>query len=224
ELLVMDVALDVELGVVALAQRGGRLLEVGEALPQVVDLDVDLRVEDGRVLDGDLEGVVALDLDLGPDLDDGVELDVALLLPGGDLELGRGDRVEILGLDGLQVVVGHGVADGPFPGDPGAEMGLEEPAGRLPGPESGDPHLPGQLAEGGVDGRLELAGGDGDPEADLVALQRFDCRLHEAGKCNSGPCGNSVTWPGSARRQPDRQRLEAPDGEPRVADGLAGRF
>src|SRR5207302_413011 len=142
ELLVMDVALDVELGVVALAQRGGRLLEVGEALPQVVDLDVDLRVEDGRVLDGDLEGVVALDLDLGPDLDDGVELDVALLLPGGDLELGRGDRVEILGLDGLQVVVGHGVSrtgsdSKPRMASPGLRTG--SPAGSTPENRSTSP-------------------------------------------------------------------------------------
>ena len=66
-------------------------------------------------------------------------------------------------------------------------MGLEQPTGGLAGPEAGDPHLPGELPERGVDGRLELAGGDIDPKADLVALQRFDCGLHEAGKCNSGP-------------------------------------
>jgi len=72
-------------------------------------------------------------------------------------------------------------------------MGLEEPAGRLPGPKAGNPDLTGQLLEGGVDGRFELAGGDGDPEADLVALQRFDSGLHGEGECTSGPCANRGT-------------------------------
>ena len=126
---------------------------------------------------------MTLDRDLGPDLDDGVELDVALFLAGGDVDLRRRDHVDVLGDDRLDVVLGQRVAQRLVACRLGADARLEQLAGRLAGPESRDLHLLGQLAERGVDGALEVGGGDRDVEADLVAFERFDRRRDETWGC-----------------------------------------
>ncbi len=59
--LVVDGALDVDLGVVAVGERRVAVLEVGEAVAQRVDLPRDRLVGDLGLLDLDAQRVVALD-------------------------------------------------------------------------------------------------------------------------------------------------------------------
>ena len=157
------------------------VFDVGEALAQLVDLGVDHLVGDVGRGDLDLQRVVALDRDLGTHLDDRVELDVAFFLARGDVDLGRRDDVDALGDDGFEIELGQRVAQRLIAGDLGAEAGLEDAARRLPGPEAVDLHLVGELAERGVDGPLEFGGGDGDVEANLVVVERFDRGLERHG-------------------------------------------
>ena len=134
-----------------------RLLEVARTAPRRPSTCAStVSSSGGGEVELDLEGVVAGELDDRADLDDGVELDVAVLLARGDLDLGRGDRVEVLGDDGVGVEVGQPVLQRLLARDLGAEAGFEDAAGCLAGPEAGDPHLAGQLAERGVDRGLEL--------------------------------------------------------------------
>ncbi len=107
-------------------------------------------------------------------LDDGVELDVALFLAGGDVDLRRRDDVDVFGDDRLGVVLGERVAQRLVARDLGAHAGLEQAAGRLAGTEARHLDFLRQLAERGVDGLLEVFGRDRDVEADLVVFERFD--------------------------------------------------
>src|SRR5439155_17948638 len=154
--LVVDVALDVDLGEVAFGERTGGVLEVGEPVAQRVELRVDDLVGNGRGGHLHPRAQVVLQLDHGTHLEDSVELDVAAFLSGGDVDVGRGDRVEVLRLDGVGVVPGEGIPERLVAGDVGAEAGFEELAGRLAGAEARDLDLSGQLAERGVDRPLEL--------------------------------------------------------------------
>ena len=104
--------------------------------------------------------------------------------PGGDLDLGRRDHVDVLGLDRLDVVLGQRVAQGLLACRPRCPRRASSSLpGRLAGPESGDAHFPGELAERGVDRALEIGGGDRDVQLDLVAFERLDRRRdgHGAG-------------------------------------------
>ena len=82
--------------------------------------------------------------------------DVALVLARGDVDLGRGDDVDLVLGDRLRRSTRGGRAGGRRPGRLGADAGLEELAGRLAGPEPGDADLPGDALEGGVDLLVEL--------------------------------------------------------------------
>ena len=106
----MAVALDVDRRVGAVDERRRGVLEVSEAVAQRVDLAVDRGV-DVLVRDLDPQAVVTLELDDGPDLDDRIELDVAGLFAGCDIDLRRRNRVEVFRLDGLAVVVRQLVAE-----------------------------------------------------------------------------------------------------------------
>ena len=172
--LVVDRAGDVELGVVTVDERGLGVGEVGGTLAQHVDLRVDGVVGHGRAVDRDDERVVALERDLGADLDDRVELDVAVVFARGDVDLGRGDHVDRLGVDRFDVVLGQRVAQRLVARGLGAETRFEQTAGCLAGPEAGELHLVRELAERCVDGALEVGGRNGDVEADLVAFERLD--------------------------------------------------
>ena len=162
-----------------------RVLELGETVTERVDLAVDGFVGDRRARDSTVERVVALDRDLRPDLDDGVELDIALFLARGDVDLGRRDHVDVLGLDRLDVVLGQRVAERLVARRLGAHSRLEQPAGGLAGPESRELHLLGELAERGVDGALEIGRGDRDVQLDLVAFERLDRRRDSHGARHS---------------------------------------
>ena len=119
---------------------------------------------------------MADDGDLRAHLDDGVELDVAVVLAGGDVDLGRRDHVDVLGLDRLDVVLGQRVAQGLVARRLGAQARLEQLAGRLAGPEPRHLHLVGELAERGVDRALEIGRRNCDVELDLVAFEGLDGR------------------------------------------------
>ncbi len=183
--LVVHVALDVDLGVVAVRQRRRRLLEIGEAIAQRVDLTIDDVVADGRARHLDRQRVVALDADLGAHLDDGVELDVAGVLARGDVDLRRRDGVDVLGLNRLGVVVGQRVAQRLFAPDLAAEPRLQEPPRRLARAEAGHLHLVRELAEGRVDGPFEVGRRDRHVEANLVVFENFDGRRDGHGVAQS---------------------------------------
>ncbi|MDZ7732505.1 MAG: hypothetical protein U5R31_04785 [Acidimicrobiia bacterium] len=112
-------------------------LEGGEALAQVVELVVDLVVVDDRAGDGDPQAVVAADAHLRTDLDHGVEGHRALLLARGDVDLGRGDGIDLVVGHRAGVVVGQGLAQGLFAGEARPDAGLEHLPGRLPGRKPG---------------------------------------------------------------------------------------
>ena len=112
-------------------------------------------------------------------LDDRFELDVAVVLAGGDLDLGRRDHVDVVLGDRVDVELGQRVAQRLLARDLGAEAGLEQPARRLARTEAGHAHLVRQLAERRVDRPLEFVGRDRDVELDLVALDRLDRALHK---------------------------------------------
>ena len=120
-------------------------------------------------------------------LDDGVELDVAVFLAGGDLDLGRRDHVDVVLGDRVDVELGQRVAQRLLARHVGAEARLEQPAGALPGTEARDAHLARELAERGVDRPLEFVGRDRDVELDLVALDRLDRALHKEEAVYRGP-------------------------------------
>ena len=119
-------------------------LDVGQRglhVAHAVDLAVDLVLVGLGPVELDPQRAVARDLHLGPHLDHGVEDDVALLLPGGDLDLGRVDRVDVVVVDRPHVVLGERVLQRLLAADLGAEAALEHLSGGLAGPEPGDADL-----------------------------------------------------------------------------------
>ena len=78
---------------------GGRALDVvqgREALAQRLDLLLDVGVGDLDVVDLGLEAVVRRERDLGLDVDLGGELERVVVLELGDLDLGLGQRLEVV--------------------------------------------------------------------------------------------------------------------------------
>ncbi len=68
--------------------------QLGKVAPHAVELGLDVLFRDNRARNCDLEGLVADQLELGPDLDHGVEGQGALVLAPGDLDLGLVDDVD----------------------------------------------------------------------------------------------------------------------------------
>ena len=227
--LVVDEALDVDLREVAVDERRLGVLEVGEALAQLVDLGVDRLVADVGCRDLDLQRVVALDRDLGTDLDDGVELDVAVFLARGDVDLGRRDHVDALGDDGFEVELRQRVVQRLVACDLGAEPGFEDAPRRFTGTEAVDLHLVRELAERRVDRTLEVGGRDRDVQTNLVVVEGFDRGLerHGAMQPTRGPHDVRHQWRHHWRRQsPRRMRRScgyrfAPVADERVHDEAA---
>ena len=79
--------------------------EIGEALAQRVDLPSTSSSETALERQLDAQLVVADELHLRTDLDDGVELDVAVFLARGDLDLRRGDDVDVVLVHRVDVVL-----------------------------------------------------------------------------------------------------------------------
>ena len=133
--------------------------EVGEAITQAVDLLVDRVVVDGLERQLDSQLVVPDELHLRAHLDDRFELDVAVVLARGDLDLGRRDDVDVVLGDRVDVELGQRVAQRLLAGHVGPEASLEQPPGRLARTETGDANLARELAERGVDARSNSSAG-----------------------------------------------------------------
>jgi hypothetical protein len=183
-------AADVDAHLVALCGGALRGLELRVLLAHRLDARVDVILGRRRARDRHLEPAVALDRDVGAHLDDGVEGDRAVLLALGDVDLGRGDDVDLVLPDGLGVVAGQGLAQGLLARRALAEAGLEHPARCLAGPEPGQADLAGDALEGLVDGALELVRVDLDGQLDLVPLEGLDGASHRSVECSwTGPLG-----------------------------------
>ena len=154
--LAVDRARDVDRRVRVVDERELGVGEIGEPFAQRVDLLVDVVVGDGLERQLDAQLVVADELHLRTDLDDRVELDVAVVLAGRDLDLGRRDDVDVVLVHRVDVVLGQRVLQRLLARDVGAEPRLEQPARRLARTEARDADLAGELAERGVDRPLEL--------------------------------------------------------------------
>ena len=160
--------------------------QVGEALAQLVDLRVDCVVVDRGEGQLDAQFVVPDEPDDGSHFDDGLELDVACFLTRLDLDLRRGDHVDVVRLDGFDVVLGQRVAQRLLPRNLGAEARFEQLARRFARTKARNAHLARELAERGIDSSFELVGGDGDVQPDLVPLEGFDRALHRESECTQG--------------------------------------
>ena len=121
----------------------------------------------------------------------------AVLLAIGDLDLGRGDHVDVVLFDRLDVVLRQRVLQRLLPGDLAPETRFQQTPRCFARPESGDPHVAGELLERGVDRALELGRGDDDVKLDAVrdaggtvvrcvvfvdALDGLDGALHKEGE------------------------------------------
>ena len=172
-----------------LSPRAAGPLDVGQlAVAAELGLHglVDLLVGRRRRRQLDAQAVVARHGDLRAHLARGVEPDRALLLAGRDLDLGRGDQVDVVLADGLGQVLRDGVAQRLLAGRSDADAGLEHPARRLAGAEAGQPDLAGDLAERRVDVLVELGLVDVDRQLDLVALEGLQRALHRSPRVSGG--------------------------------------
>ncbi len=147
---------DVDRGVRVVDERELGVGEVGEALAQRVDLLVDVVVGDRVERELDAQLVVADELHLRTDLDDGVELDVAVVLAGVISISGGAMTSTSCSFDRVDVVLRQRVLQRLLARDVAAEARLEQSPRRLAGTEPGDPHVARQLLERGVDRPLEL--------------------------------------------------------------------
>ena len=161
---------------------------------------------------------------LGPHLDGGVEGDGPVLLAGGDVDLGRGDDVDVVLLDGVGQVAGDGVLQRLLAGRRQADAGLEDAAGRLAGPEAREADLAGDLAERHVDVAVELRLVHLDRQLDLVPLEGLDRALHRAASVpgdHRGPADRCVE-----RRRGDGRTVRlgrvgrSADASPGAASGM----
>jgi hypothetical protein len=164
----VDRARNVDGRVRVVDQRELGVGEVGEALAQRVDLFVDVVVGDGHERHFDAQLVVPEQLHLRTDLDNRVELDVAVFLTRGDLDLGRRDDIDVVLVDRFHVVLRQRVLQGLLTRHLAAETRLEQAPGRLAGTKAGDANVPGELAKCIVDRALELGRGDHDVQLDLA--------------------------------------------------------
>ena len=95
------------------AVRGGSL-DLGqgrEALAEVLHLGLDVLVGDLEVVDGDGQPGVVRQVHLGTDVDLGGELEGLVVLELGDVDLRLGERLELVGLEGVDVELGEGGVD-----------------------------------------------------------------------------------------------------------------
>ena len=206
DVLAVAAAVDGDRDVVAVDRRAVHHGQLAELVAQPVDLGVDLLVGRLGPRDLDPEVLVAADRDDRTHLDDGVERDRTLVLAGGDLDVGRGDHVDVVLAHRLRVVRRERLAQRLFPTDVLAELRLEHAAGRLARPEARQAHLAGDAAEGGVEVLFELRLVDLDGDLDPVPLEGLDDGLHRgvsvpgASRCPEPCCLRSLVPGSSAAR------------------------
>jgi hypothetical protein len=178
QLLAVDEHLQVERDVVAVAGGALDLVDLGEAFAQLVELLVDVLVVDVPLRERHLDAGVVRRVELRTDLHLRGERAAVVLVEGLDVDLGRGDRDDLLGLQCLEEVVvqrvlQRGLGDHPF-----AEALLQQAAGRLAGTEAGQVDLLGQLPGGGVERLLDAGGFDLDGQLDGDRVDGLDGGLH----------------------------------------------
>ena len=122
-------SLEVDGQMIAVAGRAIDGRQLAEVAPQPVDLGVDLLLARHRARDLDPQAVVAGQVQLGSHLDHRVEGQRPGLLTCGDVDLGRGDGVDVVLAKRLRVVVGQGVAEGFVPARSPCPVGLPGCAG-----------------------------------------------------------------------------------------------
>ena len=112
--------------------------------------------------------------------------DVALVLAGGDVELGLGDHVDVVLAQRLDVVLGQRVLERLGPRVHRVDAGLEHLAGHLARPGTRDADLAGDSSRPASTLGLELVGLDGDGDLDLVALEGLDGGFHRLRQSTGG--------------------------------------
>ena len=156
--LAVEQALEVDQQRVALG--GGPLdrLELGEALPDPLDLAVDDVVGDLGLGPADLEALVVAELGLGADADLELEAERLALGLGGrdDLDAGVADRADPGAEQRPFVPLGQRVADRLLEHGAEAEPLDHQRRRRLALAEAGQPHLAGEAAGGAVDALLDV--------------------------------------------------------------------
>ncbi len=107
--------------------------------------------------------------------------DLAVFLAAGDLDLWRGDEIDVVLAHRFGQVLRDRVLQRLLAGGLDADPGFQDPAGGLAGSEPGETHLFGDLAERSVDVVIELRFLDRDRQLDLVALEGLQRALHRPG-------------------------------------------
>ena len=143
----------------------------------------------------DLQALVPRDGDVGAHLHDGVERDRTGFLARGDVDLGWRDGIQVGLTQRLRVVGGERLPQCLLARHPLADARLEHPPRGLPGPEARDADLSRDLAEGGLEGTVELLLVDLDGQLDPVALQGLHDRLHRTcGQLTGGSAKSRRSW------------------------------
>ena len=163
---------------------------------QLLEDLVDARVVDGVDLGTEVEALVVAELDLGRDLDGRLEDERLPLLGLHDVDVGVGQREDVLLDEGLAVGVLDEVLDGVVEDRAGPELALEDGPRGLARSEARDLGPARQVAHGVVDRPAEALGGKLDLELDRGVGTRGPGDLHRQGSIR----GRSVEGRGAARR------------------------
>ena len=167
----------------------------------------------------DLQVGVPLDGDGRADLARGVELDRAGLLALGDLDLRRGDQVDVVLANGTGEVLRDGVTQCLLTGGAEADAGFQHLARDLAGTEPRQADLLRDRLECPIDVVFELVFFDFDVQLDLVALEGFQRTLHRSASVSAArsvPDTRGAAW---SRRDHGRTRRAARPGR-MAADGV----
>ena len=109
---------------------------------------------------------------------DGGEPQRLALLQVVEVDLGVGDRRQVVLAQRVHVVGGERLADEVVQDVVAADRAVDHRAGRLALPETGDLHLAGDVAIGAIEVALEFLGGNLDLQPDGVPPGLLHCRLH----------------------------------------------
>ena len=180
ELLAVDRGGEVDGQVVTVLHGAVCANKGGKALAQGADLLVDLLVGDGRVVDGHLDALVVLHLELRSNVDLGGENELVVVLQLGDLDIGLAEREDLLLLDRFVVELRDGVVDSFADHRAATDVAVDQPRRRLARAEALDPNLLRERLVGHVESVLELLEGHLDGQLDPGRAELLDIGLHGA--------------------------------------------
>src|SRR5262245_7020209 len=141
DVLAVAAAVDRDRGMVTVDGRAVHGGQLAELVAQPVDLRVDLLFARLGARDLDAKIAITAEGDHRAHLDDRVERDRTFVLAGGDLDLRRGDHVDVVFAYRLRVVRGKRLPQRFFAADVFAELCLEHTAWRLAGSKAGKTHF-----------------------------------------------------------------------------------